>query len=210
MIGEYSALCFAGCFSFEDGVKLTKARGEAMQYASNLEQTGMIAVIGLDENATLQLCSAAREQCGKHISIGNYLGRNNYALSGHSEACKVIKDIAKSHGARLVVPLAVSGAFHSPFMNTAVPLLQVALDSVTLSLPRIPVISNVDATHYQTIEQIRSSLLKQVVQPVMWSTIVSNMLYSPTFRKSFEIGPGTVCKGTVKSVKKDAIVESIS
>lgn len=181
-----------------------------MQYASNIETTGMVAVVGLDEKSVNNLCNVVIEKCGKPIAIGNYLGPKNYALSGHFDACNVVKDIGRSYGAKLVVPLAVAGAFHSAFMNTAVPLLEKVLHTVDLRLPRIPVFSNVNAQPYRTTVDIQKCLLQQVVQPVMWSKIVSDMVISPTFRKCYEIGPGTVCKGTVKSIKKDAMVESIS
>ncbi len=207
--GEYSALCFAGCFSFEDGVKLTKARGEAMQSASNMEETGMIAVIGLDEIEILRLCETVTQKSGKYITIGNFLTSNNFALSGHIEACRLVKEIGKTFGAKLVVPLPVSGAFHSHYMESAVPILRSALSNTELMEPRISVLSNVNAKPYESVEDIRNSLLNQVICPVKWKTIISNMTSSASFEKAYEIGPGNVCKGTVKAVRKDAIVQNI-
>lgn len=87
-IGEYSALCFAGAFSFEDGVRLTKARGQAMQAAADASQSGMVAIIGLDSGTVQKICDLAAAQSGESISIANYLGDGNYAISG-SKVCAV-------------------------------------------------------------------------------------------------------------------------
>jgi [acyl-carrier-protein] S-malonyltransferase len=81
-LGEYSALCFAGAFSFEDGVKLTKARGEAMQAAADASKSGMVAIIGLDVATVDKICQEAATKSGKPISIANYLVDGNYAISG--------------------------------------------------------------------------------------------------------------------------------
>jgi [acyl-carrier-protein] S-malonyltransferase len=118
-LGEYSALCFAGAFSFEDGVKLTKARGEAMQEAANADKSGMVAVIGLDAATVEKICVEAREKSGKSVSIANYLVDGNYAVSGAAEACEVVKEIAPGYGARMAVTLAVAGAFHTSYMQPA-------------------------------------------------------------------------------------------
>jgi [acyl-carrier-protein] S-malonyltransferase len=181
-----------------------------MQQASNKNRTGMVAVVGLDESGVQHLCNVASEKSGQPISIGNFLSKGNYALSGHIDACKVVKDIGKSLGARLIVPLAVSGAFHSAYMNSAVPLLRTELDNVRLQPPRVTVLSNVEGRPYKNIEDIRNCLLRQVVEPVQWSKTISAMVESATLEKCYEIGPGTVCRGTVKSMRKDAVVENIS
>jgi len=94
-LGEYSALCFAGAMSFEDGVRVTKARGEAMQAASDAVESGMVSVIGLDKEATAKLCEKASLDAGEEITIANFLCSGNYAVSGSLKACGVVKDIAK-------------------------------------------------------------------------------------------------------------------
>lgn len=113
-LGEYSALCFAGALSFADGVKITKARGEAMQAASDAVDTGMVSVIGLDSDVVKELCAAATEKSGEKIQIANYLCKGNYAVSGASAACDAVAEIAKpDFKARMTVKLAVAGAFHT-------------------------------------------------------------------------------------------------
>ena len=113
-LGEYSALCFAGALSFADGVKITKARGEAMQAASDAVDTGMVSVIGLDSDKVKELCVAASDKSGDKVQIANYLCKGNYAVSGASSACDAVAELAKpDFGARMTVKLAVAGAFHT-------------------------------------------------------------------------------------------------
>ena len=143
-LGEYSALCFAGAISFEDGVRITKVRGEAMQKAADMEPSGMVSVIGLDKDKVAELCARAREISGEDVAIANFLCKGNYAVSGSSRACSAVCDIAKPEfKARMTVPLAVAGAFHTGFMGPAVPELGRVLKEVDIRPPRIPVISNV-------------------------------------------------------------------
>lgn len=113
-LGEYSALCFSGALSFADGVKITKARGEAMQAASDAVDSGMVSVIGLASDKVKELCEAASEKSGEKIQIANYLCKGNYAVSGGAKACDVVAEIAKpDFKARMTVKLAVAGAFHT-------------------------------------------------------------------------------------------------
>lgn len=208
-LGEYSALCFAGAFSFEDGVKLTKARGEAMQAAADASKSGMVAIIGLDVATVEKICAEAASKSGKPISIANYLVDGNYAISGAIEACDAAKEIAPTMGARMAVPLAVAGAFHTSFMQPAVERLTKVLAEVDIKTPRIPVISNVDAKPHYDPKEIREILAKQVTNPVQWETIISTMVKAPEFTKSYELGPGTVCRGIVKRFGKKLEVVNV-
>lgn len=113
-LGEYSALCFAGAMSFADGVKITKARGEAMQAASDAVDSGMVSVVGLNSDDVKKLCEVASERSGEKIQIANFLCKGNYAVSGSTAACNVVAEIAKPEfKARMTVKLAVAGAFHT-------------------------------------------------------------------------------------------------
>jgi [acyl-carrier-protein] S-malonyltransferase len=203
-LGEYSALSFAGALSFEDGVRVTKARGEAMQAAADAAESGMVAVIGLDSAKTADLCAAASEQSGKQIRIANYLCKGNYTVSGDKAACDKLIEIAKPEfKARMAVPLAVAGAFHTDFMSPAVDKLKEALSSVDLKSPRIPVVSNVDASPHSDPEEIKEILLKQVTSPVLWET-QAQALFAGGFEKGYEIGPGKVIAGIMKRIDKEA------
>lgn len=203
-LGEYSALCFAGVLDFEDGVKITKARGEAMQAAADAVESGMVSVIGLDSEKTAELCKKASADSGKSVQIANYLCKGNYTVSGDKEACAKLAEIAKPEfKARMAVPLAVAGAFHTDFMAPAVDKLKEALAAADFKRPRIPVVSNVDAQPHSDPEEIKDILAKQVTAPVMWEQQMQAMVASG-FEKGFELGPGKVIAGILKRIDKGA------
>merc|ERR1719251_183358 len=203
-LGEYSALCFADAISFADGVKITKARGEAMQAASDAVETGMVSVIGLDKEKVGELCASASEKSGESIRIANYLCNGNYAVSGSLKACDVVADIAKPEfKARMTVKLAVAGAFHTDFMAPAVSSLEKVLADVEIKKPRIPVISNVDAKPHSDPEEIKKLLATQVTSPVLWENTMDSMLANG-FEEAFELEPGKVTAGILKRFDKKA------
>lgn len=203
-LGEYSALCFADAISFADGVKITKARGEAMQAASDAADSGMVSVIGLSKDKVAELCAAASEKSGEKIQIANYLCNGNYAVSGSSKACDVVAEIAKPEfGARMTVKLAVAGAFHTDFMAPAVSALKEVLAEVKISKPRIPVISNVDAKPHSDPDTIKKLLATQVTSPVLWENTMDSVL-SKGFERAVELGPGKVTAGILKRFDKTA------
>jgi [acyl-carrier-protein] S-malonyltransferase len=183
-------------------VRLTKARGEAMQAASDASQSGMAAILGLDSAAVQAICDEAAAQSGKPVSIANFLAEGNYAVSGAKEAIAAALVIAPTKGARMAVPLSVAGAFHTAFMEPAVPALRRALEGVHISTPRLPVVSNVDARPHRDPAAIRDTLARQVTNPVQWETIIGTMVRAPEFQRAYELGPGTVCRGIVKRYGK--------
>ena len=208
-LGEYSALCFADAISFADGVKVTKARGEAMQAASDAIDTGMVSVIGLSKDKVVDLCAAATEKAGEKVQIANLLCNGNYAVSGHMKACDVVTEIAKpDFKARMTVKLAVAGAFHTDFMAPAVDSLKSVLEGVEIKKPRIPVVSNVDAKPHSDPTAIKELLAKQVTAPVMWENSVASVL-EQGFEKAVELGPGKVTAGVLKRINKSAACENV-
>jgi len=203
-LGEYSALCFADAISFEDGVKITKARGEAMQAASDAAESGMVSIIGLGKDKVTELCEAASEKSGEKIQIANYLCNGNYAVSGSLKACDVVAEIAKpDFKARMTIKLAVAGAFHTDFMKPAVASLESVLEGVEIKKPRIPVVSNVDAKPHSDPDTIKKLLATQVTSPVLWENSVQSVLDSG-FERAVELGPGKVTAGILKRITKTA------
>lgn len=208
-LGEYSALCFAGAISFADGVKVTKARGEAMQAASDAIDTGMVSVIGLSKDKVEELCAAASEKSGEKIQIANLLCNGNYAVSGHMKACDTVAEIAKpDFKARMTVKLAVAGAFHTDFMAPAVESLEKVLAEIEIKKPRIPVVSNVDAKPHSDPDTIKKLLAQQVTAPVMWEDSVASVL-SKGFERAMELGPGKVTAGVLKRIDKSAACDNV-
>ena len=203
-LGEYSALCYAGAISFADGVKITKARGEAMQAASDAVDSGMVSVIGLDKEKVSELCKMASEKSGEKIQIANYLCNGNYAVSGATAACEAVSELAKPEfKARMTVKLAVAGAFHTDFMAPAVDALKEVLETVEIKKPRIPVISNVDAKPHSDPDTIKKLLANQVTSPVLWENTM-DLVLSRDFDKAYELGPGKVTAGILKRFSKTA------
>lgn len=210
-LGEYSALCFAGALDFKDGVKITKARGEAMQAASDAVDSGMVSVIGLDKDTVNKVCEVAAEKSGESIKIANYLCNGNYAVSGHSKACDVMAEIAKpDFKARMTVKLAVAGAFHTDFMAPAVSALEDTLAGIDIKKPRIPVISNVDAKPHSDPDTIKKLLATQVTSPVLWEDTMASILSDKRgFERAVELGPGKVTAGVLKRIDKKAACTNV-
>ncbi|XP_027335218.1 uncharacterized protein LOC113849481 [Abrus precatorius] len=209
-LGEYTALAFAGAFSFEDGLKLVKLRGEAMQDAADAAKSAMVSVIGLDSEKVQQLCDAANQEVpeAEKVQIANYLCTGNYAVSGGLKGVEVLESKAKSFKARMTVRLAVAGAFHTSFMEPAVSRLEAALATTEIRTPRIPVISNVDAQPHADPDTIKKILARQVTSPVQWETTVKTLL-NRGLKKGYELGPGKVIAGIVKRMDKGADIENI-
>ncbi|KAK9280528.1 hypothetical protein L1049_014220 [Liquidambar formosana] len=209
-LGEYTALAFAGAFSFEDGLKLVKLRGEAMQEASDAAKSAMVSIIGLDSEKVQLLCDAANEEVDEanKVQIANFLCPGNYAVSGGVKGVEAVEAKAKSFKARMTVRLAVAGAFHTRFMEPAVSRLEAALVATEIRTPRIPVISNVDAQPHADPDTIKKILARQVTSPVQWETTVKTLL-NKGLQKSYELGPGKVIAGIVKRMDKKAEIENV-
>ncbi|GLU02591.1 hypothetical protein SLE2022_198360 [Rubroshorea leprosula] len=209
-LGEYTALAFAGAFSFEDGLKLVKLRGEAMQEAADAAKGAMVSVIGLDSDKVQQLCDAANQEVdeAEKVQIANFLCPGNYAVSGGVKGVEALEAKAKSFKARMTVRLAVAGAFHTRFMEPAVSRLETALAATHIRTPRMPVISNVDAQPHSDLDSIKKKLARQVTSPVQWETTMKTLLMKG-MKKSYELGPGKVISGIVKRIDKSSDIDNI-
>jgi [acyl-carrier-protein] S-malonyltransferase len=205
-LGEYTALVFAGALSFADGLRLVQKRGEAMQGAADATPSGMVCVLGLDQQKVEELCAAARAN-GK-MEIANLLCPQNIAVSGTREACAEVERLAPDKGALKTVRLAVAGAFHTDIMKPADEALGKALASVSLQTCKIPVWSNVDARPHTTPEDFRALLVRQVLQPVLWEATMRNLLEAGVER-FYEIGPGRVLTPLLKKIKRQADCRNI-
>jgi len=205
-LGEYTALTFAGALSFEDGLKVVRKRGEAMQAAAGQIPSGMVSALLLKDEQVQQVVEKARET--GRIWIANYLCPGNTVLSGEKAACERAAQLIEEAGGR-PIPLAVAGAFHTEIMQPAVEELTAALKSVSIAPPRIPVISNVDVQPHSDPDEIRSVLVQQVVNPVLWEKSI-NRLLGEGVNRFFEIGPGKVLKGLLKRIDRKVACESIN
>jgi [acyl-carrier-protein] S-malonyltransferase len=205
-LGEYTALAFAGAFSFEDGLRVVKVRGESMQAAADARPSGMVSVLGLDETKVSELANAASND--GRAWLANYLCPGNIAVSGDKSACDELERLAEAAGATKTVRLAVAGAFHTEIMAPASEHLRQALEAVQFLPPRIPIYSNVDAQPHADPNEIRALLVRQVSEPVRWEASIRRML-EDGFDGFFELGPGRVLAGLLKRIHRRAAVENV-
>ena len=203
-LGEISALTAAGVLSFEDGLKLVYARALAMQKCCDERPGAMISVIGLPDEKLVEIC---REYAGNHpehvLVAANFNSPGNVAVSGSSEAVQEITGIFMKAGAKMVVPVKVSGAFHSPMMEAAAGSLAEAIESVEFHSPRCPVYQNVDALPHTDPAELKANLLKQLSSSVLWTQSVLNMLRDG-MTEFEECGPGKVLSSLVTRIRSSA------
>lgn len=207
-LGEYTANAYAQSFSFEDGLRLVKKRGELMKN-SGLQQPGtMAAIIGLDEDKVKDICEKAGE--GKIVQPANYNSPGQIVISGDVDAVLRAMKIAKEEfGARMVKQLEVSGAFHSNLMLGSAEELRIAIENTNFSKANIPVFCNVEAEPLEEKEHIKNALYRQLMSTVKWESCVNNMIYAGT-SKFYEIGSGKVLTGLVKKINPNVECINIS
>jgi [acyl-carrier-protein] S-malonyltransferase len=196
-LGEFTALAGAGAISFEDGLRVVRARGRFMQEACEASQGGMAAIIGLDEAATRKVC----EEAGAYLANLNCPGQ--IVISAPGDKLQQACELAKARGARRALPLAVAGAYHSPLMAPAQAKLEGELKSVNISAPKVPVISNVTAQAHGAPDEIRRRLVEQVTASVRWEDSIRYLL-GQGFTRFVELGPGTALSGFMKRIDKSA------
>jgi len=205
-LGEYTALVCAGAMEFEAALKVVRRRGQAMQAAALATPSGMTSILGLDEPRVDELCRRI-EPIGR-LWKANLLGPGNITVSGDAPALEQVESVAAALGAMKVVPLAVAGAFHSALMKPADDQLAQVLAQTPIASPRIPVYSNVDATPHADPDDIRRTLVAQVLQGVRWEDSMRRML-SDGFDAFYEIGPGRVLTALLKRINRKVSCASI-
>ena len=195
-LGEYTALAAAGVLDFADTVYLARERGRLMYQAGLNNPGGMAAIIGLDEALLTGVCAETDTR------IANFNCPGQLIISGAKEKLTEAVDLAKAKGARRVVPLPVSGAFHTPLMQSAVDELSGIIARLSFNEPLIPIIANTTAQPITTVEPMKEELLKQLCNSVQWQRSVEYMVNDgvSTF---IEIGPGKVLSGLIKRINKD-------
>lgn len=202
-LGEFSALVACGAVSFEDALKIVRRRGELMQAAGTSNPGTMAAIIGMDDDKVEAVCKKASDSTSKEVVAANYNCPGQLVISGYVEAVKRAVDIAKEDGARMAMLLPVSGAFHSSLMEPAYVGLKESLENLTIKTPNCPIYSNFTAEPTSDVEEIRSNLLNQLMNPVRWTQTLQNML-SNGANSFVEVGPGKVLQGLVKRTDRKA------
>lgn len=206
-LGEYSALVAAQAIAFRDAVRTVRTRGELMEAAVPAGTGTMAAVIGLDRDALERLCRDVSAEHGT-VEPANLNCPGQVVISGTVAGVQAASEQAKAAGARRVMPLSVSGPFHSSLMAPAGKRLKETLAAVDIRRADVPVVANVSARPVQEREDIKEALVKQVASPVLWEDSVRWMLAQgvDTF---VEIGPGRVLRGLIRKIDRQATVYNV-
>ncbi len=192
-VGEFSALQCANVFSFLDGLKMVTKRGEIM---SKVSGGGMAAVIGIDAD---KITSVLDEQGADQIDLANFNSPGQIVISGPEIQIKQVLSPIKDSGARMVVPLKVSGAFHSRMMQEPAAEFAVFLQNFSFSTLQFPVFSNVEAKPYGNFESISSLLVRQIYSPVRWTEVITG-LRQKGVEDFIECGPGKVLTKLLRQI----------
>ncbi len=221
-VGEYTALVASGALGLEAALTLVRERGRLMNVEGTVCPGGMAAVLGLDEAVLQEVCAQATEetlaalgeQARKHPGLGRVVVANDNSpgqivISGERQALARAMELASARGAKRVIPLAVSGAFHSPVMELASVGLARAVAEAPLQDAAIPLISNISALPITEAAGFQTELARQIVSPVLWTKTVE-FLSAQGVSTFVEIGPGQVLAGLVKRIVKGATTLNIS
>jgi len=208
-LGEYTALVAAGAVSFVEALQLVRERGRLMKEAGERRPGGMAAVLGVPSEVVSQACDQAHQETGAIVQVANYNLPEQIVISGEHQGLQRASEIVKEKGARRVVSLAVSIASHSPLMESAAQGLKHALEKVSLSSSRIPVVGNVSALPLTEAREIGDELIRQLVSPVQWVDSVRFML-DQGINTFVEVGPKDVLTKLIRRIAGEARAVSVS
>lgn len=226
-VGEYAALVSAGALELSDAARLVRERGRLMHHEGTVCPGGMAAVIGMDAGSLEEVCREATEEATAEVAtsaagkteathpglgkviVANFNAPGQIVISGEQRALHIAMERAKARGAKRVIPLAVSGAFHSPVMQPAASTLAQAITATALHDALIPVISNISAMPLTTAEAIREELARQIATSVQWTGTIE-YLVKVGVTVFIEIGPGSALTGMVKRIAKGVTTLTIS
>ncbi len=192
-LGELSAHGAAGTFTFADGLRAVRRRGELMARAGDTAPGSMAALLGLGDGAIATLCDDAAA-AGMTLVPANLNAPGQVVVSGELRAIEWISGAARRMGAKRVIELTVSAAFHSPLMASAADAFREVLEGIPFRSPEFPVVSNVTAAPVTNPDRIRRLLVRQLTAPVRWIECIARMREMGV-KQFAELGPGRVLTG---------------
>ena len=195
-VGEYAAAVAAGALRPDDAMRIVIERGRAM---ASMRDGTMAALLGIDVDLATAVCADAQRETGEVVVVANHNAPGQLVISGTRDGVDAAGKLALERGARRVIPLNVSGAFHSPLMTAAAARFAQTLDSATVSDPHPPVVCNVDGQAVSSADDLRDRLRAQLTSPVRWIDCVQTLvdLGAETL---VEVGPGTVLSGLARRI----------
>lgn len=206
-LGEYTALCCAESLSFSDAVTLVQDRGRYMQSAVPAGEGAMAAIIGLDDNAVVEVCETA--SINGVIQAVNFNAPGQVVIAGQKSAIDTSVDLFKEAGAKRVLPLPVSIPAHSKLMTPAAEKLRTRIAEIEVSMPKIPVVHNCNVNVAQSSDEVRENLVTQLDSPVLWVKSVEKMIADFQVDKAIESGPGKVLAGMIKRINREVTTSVI-
>jgi [acyl-carrier-protein] S-malonyltransferase len=205
-LGEYTALVAAGALEFREAVALVQKRGHYMAEAV-VPGSGLVAaVIGLSETDVRSLCQEARTV--GVVAPANFNSPGQTVIAGEKAAVERAADLAKTRGAKRVIPLPVSVPVHTPLMQVAADRLKKDIDSLQWSDLKVPLVNNVEAQALYSAEEVRGSLVRQLPSPVRWQETIQ-VMFRMGITHFVEIGPGKVLTGLVKRIVPEAVTLNV-
>lgn len=224
-VGEYAALTASGALDLKNAILLVRERGRLMHHEGTVCPGGMAAIIGLDAEALEEVCQEATTQATTsdatdnangtahpgqgQVIVANFNAPGQIVISGEQRALNLALELAKTRGAKRTIPLAVSGAFHSPVMQPAAGGLAQVIATTPVQDAQIPIISNIHAIPLTKAQAIREELAQQIASPVQWTRTIE-YLVGVGITVFIEIGSGQALTGMVKRITKGATTVNIS
>jgi [acyl-carrier-protein] S-malonyltransferase len=205
-LGEYSALFAAGVLNFEDALAIVKVRAEGMQSAGEAQKGTMAAILNMSREDIEKICQQASSK--GIVQAANFNSPGQIVISGEEAAVNFAMKIAGELGARKVVALNVSGAFHSPLMAPATKALKEAISNASYKDAQVPIVANVNAKPTQDPHVIQENLLKQLESPVLWEDSVQTIMEAG-ITEFVEVGPGRVLQGLVRRIERSMEVSGL-
>lgn len=203
-LGEYDALVASGILIFEEALKLIELRATYMEACAKTNPGGMYAIIGMETQKVYDLCAKITDEVGASITVANDNCEGQVTVAGTNEALKQASIIFKEAGAKRVVPIKVSGAFHSPLMEEAADKLSQHLKDITFKSPSCPIVSNVTA-QFMTKEEAREYIPLQIIEGVRFRESILNLIHRE-FDTFIEVGPKCTLSNLVKKISKEVTI----
>ncbi|HDM08607.1 MAG: [acyl-carrier-protein] S-malonyltransferase [Candidatus Omnitrophota bacterium] len=201
-LGEYAALVAADAISFEDALELVRRRGEFMEEACNENPGTMSAIIGLGKEVVEEICEESKAE------IANVNSPEQIVIAGRVSCVQKAEELAGDKGAKRVIRLNVSGAFHSSLMEPAAKKLMYYLNDINIRRPKFTVVSNVNAYFSFLPQEIKANLVNQINHPTLWVECVKTMV-DLGVTAFLEIGPGKTLRGLLRKIDPNLVVFNI-
>ena len=203
-LGEFSALSACKAISFEEGLKLVSIRANAMQAACEKNPGSMAAILGVDDSIIESVCSNIKEI----IQPANYNCPGQLVISGETDAVKAACEELTKLGAKRAIILPVNGAFHSELMSSAAEELEHAINQTEFNNPICPIYQNYNARPETNKDSIKTNLLLQLTNPVLWTQSINRMIQDG-YNNFFELGPGNTLQGLIRKIDSEVASEKL-